>query len=172
MRTGRRPWALIPCPILPQSLINLVDSVDVKHHKRRRRLNIRGRELCEEGCGPGYPPTPPPVPNKPYGFCGRNSAPNKKTVQEIRDQELCEWGGWGGWGGGGGLGSHFISHSSPVSVDVKHHEQTNKHTSTTTTTTTTENRTRRSELRQELCEEGGGPGSHTLFHFAPTPSPQ
>ena len=33
----RWAWALIPYPSIPQSLINHTNSVDVKHHERRRR---------------------------------------------------------------------------------------------------------------------------------------
>ena len=44
------------------SLISLMVSVDVKHHEG-------DQELCESRGGrPGLP-----VPNKPYGFCGRKA---------------------------------------------------------------------------------------------------
>ena len=44
------------------------------------------RELCESGGGrPGLP-----VPDSPYGFCGRKATLNLNTVERERDQELCE----------------------------------------------------------------------------------
>ena len=63
----------------PPSLISLTVSVDVKHNERRL---CRAHELCEQGGGPGisFPFPFHPVPNKPYGFCGRE-AQRKKTVQ-------------------------------------------------------------------------------------------
>ena len=49
------------------SLISLMVSVDVKHHVYYYALSLRVQELCESRGGrPGLP-----VPNKPYGFCGR-----------------------------------------------------------------------------------------------------
>ena len=39
--------------------------------------DCRGQELCEQGGGPGLSlipyPVLPPVPNKPYGLCGRKA---------------------------------------------------------------------------------------------------
>ena len=56
------------------SLISLMVSVDVNHHERRSIL--RAQELCESRGGrPRLP-----VPNKPYGFCGRKSPRKKKKV--------------------------------------------------------------------------------------------
>ena len=51
------------------SLISLMVFVDVKHHiyLLTENIRVRGQELCESRGGrPGLP-----VPNKPYGFCGR-----------------------------------------------------------------------------------------------------
>ena len=49
------------------SLISLLVSVDVKHHERRTLSE--GQELCQSRSGhPGLP-----VPDTPYGLCGRNA---------------------------------------------------------------------------------------------------
>ena len=89
LETGRRgqelcqtrSWALAfnPYPSLPTSLMNPMVSVDVEHHERRRSAcqdtGGRGQELCEQGGGPGlsFPIPFSPVPNNPYGFCGRKA---------------------------------------------------------------------------------------------------
>ena len=53
------------------SLISLTVSVDGKQHFNQPH-NDRAQELCENRGGrPGLP-----VPNKPYGFCGRKAALN------------------------------------------------------------------------------------------------
>ena len=82
-----------PLPFFP-SLISLMVSVDVKHHVYL---------LCESRGGrPGLPvpraqelplPLPPspypllPVPNKPYGFCGRKATSNRGR-KATRNLEL------------------------------------------------------------------------------------
>ena len=54
------------------SLIVLMVSVDVKQHKTRTALEFRVQELCESRGGrPGLP-----VPNSPYGLCGRKATLN------------------------------------------------------------------------------------------------
>ena len=74
-------------------------SVGVKHRVYLLAFVFRVQELCESPGGrPGLP-----VPNKPYGFCGRN----------FRVQELCE-----SRGGRPGLP---VLMSLTVSVDVKQH---------------------------------------------------
>ena len=53
------------------SLISLMVSVDVKQHCTQ---TLRAQELCESRGGrPGLP-----VPDKPYGFCGRKATWKKK----------------------------------------------------------------------------------------------
>ena len=55
------------------SLIVLMVSVDVKQHGRRNSAH-RAQELCENRGGrPGLP-----VPNSPYGLCGRKATLNSK----------------------------------------------------------------------------------------------
>ena len=66
------------------SLISLMVSVDIKHHVyfvdvMQHRLN-RARELCESRGGrPGLP-----VPNSPYGLCGRKATLNLNSTPLLR----------------------------------------------------------------------------------------
>ena len=57
------------------SLIGLTVYVDVKHHERRRGFHAElGSCLNREvGLGPHSLSHSSPVPNKPYGFCGRDA---------------------------------------------------------------------------------------------------
>ena len=81
-------------------------SVDVKQHLKKKAIWFRAQELCESRGGhPGLP-----VPNSPYGLCGR-----KATLEHsVRAQELC--------GSGGGRPGLSLSLTVlTVSVDVKQH---------------------------------------------------
>ena len=66
-----------------QSLIVLMVSVDVKHHISLltiRLAGFRAQELCESLSGrPGLP-----VPNSPYGLCGREATLHLNTVERER----------------------------------------------------------------------------------------
>ena len=55
-------------------------------------LPVRAQELCESGGGcPGLP-----VPNSPYGLCGREAT--VKLNAQARAQELCEFRSrWMSW---------------------------------------------------------------------------
>ena len=61
-------------------------SVDVKHHVSFSisfPSSLRAQELCESRGGRrGLP-----VPNSPYGLCGRKATPN--STQSLSAQELC-----------------------------------------------------------------------------------
>ena len=69
------PTSAIPPPTLFPSIISLMVSVDDKHHAYfyyRDSYLFRAQELCENPVGrPGLP-----VPDKPYGFCGRKATLN------------------------------------------------------------------------------------------------
>ena len=69
--TVRWAWALVPYPILPWSVISLNASADVKCHERRKPCD-KAQELCESRGGRSGLP----VPNSPYGLCGRKAALN------------------------------------------------------------------------------------------------
>ena len=79
---------------------SLMVSVDVKHHERRRRRNLRAQELFESRGGRhGLP-----VPNGPYGVCGRTGTWNKERNLVFRSCVNREVG----------MGSHSLHHSSTV----------------------------------------------------------
>ena len=56
------------------SLISLMGFVDVKQHRNKKLCHV-----CESRGGRrGLP-----VPNKPYGFCGRKATQEQKTVSCV-----------------------------------------------------------------------------------------
>ena len=59
-------------------------SVDIKQHLKKEAIWFRAQELCESRGGhPGLP-----VPNSPYGLCGREAT--LEHGHTVRAQELCE----------------------------------------------------------------------------------
>ena len=51
------------------SLMVLMVSVDIKQHLKKKAVWFKAQELCESGGDrPGFP-----IPNSPYGLCGRQA---------------------------------------------------------------------------------------------------
>ena len=60
-----------------------------KKKKRRKKMWVRAPDLCEQGDGSGlsFAIPFPPVPNKPYGFCGRKAPWKKKKKKKKRKKK-------------------------------------------------------------------------------------
>ena len=63
----------IPYPTFPPSLTSHMVSVDVEHHERKKKADLRGCVNRAVGLGSHSLSHSSPVPNKPYGFCGRRA---------------------------------------------------------------------------------------------------
>ena len=77
-----------PCQLNIQrgDAISLMVSVAGKHHVYLLKTQFRVQELCESRDGrPGLP-----VPNSPYGLCGRKATLNFKTRVVLNTRKMCK----------------------------------------------------------------------------------
>ena len=88
-RTELRSCVKVEVSVLGSpSLIVLMTSVDVRQHWTR--THIRAQQLCEtRGGRPGIP-----VPNSPYGFCGRKANFNLNSQQSTGAVWKSRWTSW------------------------------------------------------------------------------
>ena len=122
---GGGPRFSLPIPFSRPSLISPTVSVDVQHHERRKPLcHIpeavwTGRSVWTVIA---YPIYFSPIPNKPYGFCGRKAPRKKEETQPSEIRSCVKTGRWT-WAltPCSIIPPSLISHA--VSVEVQHHER-------------------------------------------------